>query len=42
MVTVLGGGRDHGGPSCAKIRLPRDWDALVEQYRTAKPNYIAY
>lgn len=42
MVTVLGGGGDHGGPSCAKIPLPKDWDALVTQYRTGKPNYIAY
>lgn len=41
MVTVLGGGGDHGGPSCAKIHLPKDWDALVTQYRTGKPNYIA-
>ncbi len=42
MVTVLGGGGDHGGPSCAKIRLPENWDELVQQYRTEKPNYIAY
>lgn len=42
MVTVLGGGGDHGGPSCAKIRLPENWGELVQQYRTEKPNYIAY
>ena len=42
MVTVLGGGGDHGGPSCAKIRLPKHWDTLIAQYRTEKPNYIAY
>ena len=42
MVTVLGGGGDHGGPSCAKIRLSENWDELVQQYRTEKPNYIAY
>ena len=42
MVTVLGGGGDHGGPSCAKIELPKDWDALVERYRGGKPDYVAY
>ena len=42
MVTVLGGGGDHGGPSCAKIELPKNWDALVAQYRCGKPNYVAY
>ena len=42
MVTVLGGGGDHGGPSCAKIELPENWDALVEKYRGGKPDYVAY
>lgn len=42
MVTVLGGGGDHGGPSCARIELPKDWDALVKQYQSGKPNYVAY
>ena len=42
MVTVLGGGGDHGGPSCAKIELPENWDALCEQYRSGKPDYVAY
>lgn len=42
MVTVLGGGGDHGGPACAKIELPKNWDALVEQYRCGKPGYVAY
>ncbi len=42
MVTVLGGGGDHGGPSCAKIELPKDWDALCEKYRGGKPDYVAY
>jgi len=27
-----GGGGDHGGPVTAKIRLPKDWDALVARY----------
>ena len=42
MVTVFAGGGDHGGPSCAKIRLPKNWDALVSRYADLKPNYIAY
>ena len=42
MVTVLGGGGDHGGPSCAKIELPKNWDALCEKYRCGKPDYVAY
>ena len=42
MVTVLGGGGDHGGPSCAKIELPKNWDALCEKYRGGKPDYVAY
>ena len=42
MVTVLGGGGDHGGPSCTRIELPEHWDALVEEYRDSKPVYISY
>ena len=42
MVTVLGGGGDHGGPSCAKIRLPENWEELCAQYNTAKPAYLNY
>ena len=42
MVTVLGGGGDHGGPSCKKISLPANWEELVKQYNTAKPNYVEY
>lgn len=43
MLTVLGGGGgDHGGPSCTKIELPADWDALVAEYADVKPEYIAY
>jgi hypothetical protein len=42
MMAVYDGGGDHGGPSCAKIHLPKDWDALVAKYHQHKPNYIAY
>ena len=42
MVTVLGGGGDHGGPSCAKVNLPKNWEELVKQYNTAKPKYVEY
>lgn len=42
MITVLGGGGDHGGPSCTKIELPQNWDALVAEYADVKPEYIAY
>ena len=42
MVTVLGGGGDHGGPSCTKIELPGNWDALVAKYKGGKPDYVAY
>lgn len=41
-VAVLGGGGDHGGPSCVKIDLPSDWNALIAKYNTEKPNYIDY
>lgn len=36
------GGGDHGGPSCTKIELPENWDALVKQYSDIVPNYIDY
>lgn len=26
------GGGEHGGPSCEKIELPENWDALVKEY----------
>jgi hypothetical protein len=42
MMAVYDGGGDHGGPSCAKIHLPKDWDALVAKYHRHKPDYIAY
>lgn len=42
MITVLAGGGDHGGPSCTKIQLPKNWDALVAKYSHIKPNYINY
>jgi hypothetical protein len=44
MMTVYDGGGDHGGPSCAKVQLPRAWEALVAQYgpKSAKPSYINY
>lgn len=43
MITVLGGGGDHGGPACAKVDLPQNWGALVEEYRgEARPNYVEY
>ncbi len=42
MVTVLAGGGDHGGPSCTKIVLPKNWNALVEKYKTVAPDYIDY
>ncbi|MBR1781050.1 MAG: hypothetical protein IJ751_06600 [Oscillospiraceae bacterium] len=41
-VAVLGGGGDHGGPSCTKIELPANWDALVAEYNISKPDYIEY
>jgi len=42
MLTVLGGGGDHGGPSCTKIELPQNWEALVAEYRDVAPDYIEY
>ncbi len=42
MVTVFTGGGDHGGPSCAKIELPKNWDALVKEYGQQRPEYLSY
>jgi len=39
---TFGGGGEHGGPACAKIELPKNWDALVEEYADVKPNYYNY
>lgn len=40
-VAITGGG-DHGGPSCTKVELPKNWDALVEKYKHVKANYLDY
>lgn len=42
MITAFLGGGDHGGPSCTKIELPKDWDALVAEYAAVRPEYIDY
>ena len=43
MITVFGGGGDHGGPACAKVQLPENWEILREKYADeAVPDYIAY
>jgi hypothetical protein len=36
------GGGDHGGPSCTKIELPENWNALVEKYKDIVPTYEGY
>ena len=36
------GGGDHGGPACAAVELPENWDELVAQYAKLRPNYIEY
>ncbi|NLA87891.1 MAG: hypothetical protein GX847_11565, partial [Clostridiales bacterium] len=41
IITMAGGG-EHGGPACAKIELPKNWDALVEEYAPVKPTYYNY
>jgi hypothetical protein len=41
-MAVLGGGGDHGGPSCVKIELPAHWDQLIQEYDTSKPSYLDY
>ena len=40
-VAVTGGG-DHGGPSCTKVELPKNWDSLVARYRDIVPRYLDY
>lgn len=40
-VMFVGGG-DHGGPACAKVQLPENWDELVERYAGIAPAYIDY
>ena len=42
MMTVLAGGGDHGGPSCTKIELPKNWAELVREYQDLMPEYIPY
>jgi hypothetical protein len=32
-MVFYGGGGDHGGPITKKIQLPKNWDALVAQYK---------
>ena len=39
---AITGGGDHGGPSCTKIELPKNWDELVEKYKDVKPEYLDY
>ena len=41
-MAVLAGGGDHGGPACAKIELPGNWQQLLRSYNTDKPDYIPY
>lgn len=41
-MAVLAGGGDHGGPACAKIELPGNWQQLLQSYNTDKPDYIPY
>ena len=36
------GGGDHGGPPCKKVRLPKNWEALVAEYKDLKPEYEDY
>jgi hypothetical protein len=39
-IAICGG--DHGGPSCTKVELPRNWDSLVQKYANIKSNYLDY
>jgi len=41
-MAAFSGGGDHGGPSCTRIELPSNWDALVEKYADISPKYIQY
>ena len=38
----LAGGGEHGGPACSRIRLPHNWDELLEKYGSVKPEYLNY
>lgn len=40
--SALVGGGDHGGPATVKLHLPKDWDALLRDYPSPKPEYIVY
>jgi hypothetical protein len=42
-VALIGGG-DHGGPSHGKISIPKQWDALLEEYgdMIATPRFVNY
>lgn len=39
---MFSGGGDHGGPACAKMRLPENWDELVAKYSDIRPEYVKY
>ena len=39
---AMTGGGDHGGPVRTRIRLPENWEALVEKYRDIVPTYFNY
>ena len=36
------GGGEHGGPSCARIELPANWEELVKEYEVIQPDYHPY
>lgn len=36
------GGGDHGGPACAKMEFPDNWNDLLEKYPATNPEYIDY
>lgn len=40
-VMLIGGG-DHGGPACARMQLPDNWDELIGRYRDIRPTYFEY
>lgn len=41
---AFAGGGDHGGPSCTKMEMPKNWDELVKKYSSQAelPEYIDY
>jgi hypothetical protein len=39
---AYGGGGDHGGPVCKKLRPPKDWANLVARYKAIVPSYVRY